>query len=239
MVTKERVAIPLPDGPPMGGYLARPDGPGDHPGVVVAMELFGVDAHVRDVCDELAARGFTALAPDFYHRIEPGVECPRTEAGRAHGFELLPQLTRDGVLTDAGAALNHLRTLGAEPVGMVGLSLGGHLAYLAATGHRIPVTVVFYGGWLTGTEIAVSRPEPTLALTPKIAGRLIYIVGENDHVVTPAHREEIAAALAEAGDRHRFVVQPGEGHSFLGSSPEAAEQALGLVESLFREELDS
>jgi carboxymethylenebutenolidase len=80
----------------MGGYLAAPDAAGDHPGVLVAMELFGVDAYVREVCDDLARRGFAALAPDFHHRTDPGAELPRDEVGRARGFELLNLLTREG-----------------------------------------------------------------------------------------------------------------------------------------------
>ncbi|WP_037609497.1 dienelactone hydrolase family protein [Streptacidiphilus rugosus] len=234
MITTERIEIPVPDGPPMGGYLARPEGPGDHPGVIVAMELFGVDGHVREVCEDLAARGFTALAPDFYHRIEPGAECPRDDEGRTHAFELLAQLTREGVLADAGAALERLRGLGVRPAGMLGLSVGGHFTYLAATAYDLPVAAVFYGGWLTGTEMPFSRPEPTLERTSKITGRVLYLVGEEDHVIRPGEQRQIAAALAEAGDRHVFVAYPGCGHGFLRTDPEAAEDAMARVEAALR-----
>ncbi|GIH46652.1 carboxymethylenebutenolidase [Microbispora rosea] len=59
---------------------------GIFPGVVVAMELFGVSAHVRDVCERLAADGYLALAPDLYHRDAPGIELPHDAAGRERGF---------------------------------------------------------------------------------------------------------------------------------------------------------
>jgi carboxymethylenebutenolidase len=90
-----------------GAYIARPtDGVGSGLGVVVGMEMFGVTDHVRDVCDRLAALGHTALAPDFYHRIEDGIELPPDEAGRARGLELAGILTRDDALADVRAAID-------------------------------------------------------------------------------------------------------------------------------------
>src|SRR5918996_4422928 len=47
------------------GYLAEPEGEG--PGLVVLQEWWGVDKHIRDVCDRFAGEGFVALAPDFFH----------------------------------------------------------------------------------------------------------------------------------------------------------------------------
>jgi carboxymethylenebutenolidase len=58
------------------------------------MELFGVDAGVRDVCDRLAGLGVVALAPDFHHRTAPGSELSRDPAGRERGFELLGLMTQ-------------------------------------------------------------------------------------------------------------------------------------------------
>jgi carboxymethylenebutenolidase len=230
-VRTERIDVTVGDGPPMGAYLARPGVPGAFPGVVVGMELFGVDSAVRDACHHLASLGFVALAPDFHHRTAPDTELPRDTAGRDRGFELLHLMTRAQVLDDVGAAVDTLHGLGCERVGMVGLSVGGHIAYLAATEFHLDVAV-FYGGWLPTTEIPLGRPEPTLSLTPKITGRELYLVGENDHVVPPAHQSEIAAALADAGVRHEVVVYPGTGHGFLAADPTTAADAWRRVHTL-------
>lgn len=82
-IRTEHVDIPVGDRPPMAAYIARPTAPGPFPGVLVGMELFGVDAGVRNVCDQLAGLGFVALAPDFHHRTAPGSELPRDPAGRS------------------------------------------------------------------------------------------------------------------------------------------------------------
>lgn len=230
-IRTERVEVSVGGGEPMGAYVARPSGAGVFPGVVVAMELFGVDAGVRDACRRLAALGYVALAPDFHHRTAPGTELSRDEAGRERGFALLHLMTRDQVLSDVRAAVDHLHALGSHRVAMVGLSLGGHIAYLAATEFDLDVAV-FYGGWLPTTEIPLSRPEPTLSRTPRITGRVLYLVGEQDHVVSPAQQRRIAAALDDAGVRHEVVVYPGAGHGFLSTDPDAAADAWRRVRLL-------
>lgn len=136
------VEIAVDDGTTMGGYVARPAGLGPFSGVVVAMELFGLSAHVRDVCEQLATFGFVALAPDLYHRTAPWVELAEDAAGRERGFQLLHQQTRSQVLGDVAAAVARLRADGSPSVGMVGLSVGGHVAYLAASELELPAVVV-------------------------------------------------------------------------------------------------
>jgi carboxymethylenebutenolidase len=208
--------VDLPGDGTARGYLVRPAGPGPHPGVVVGCQLFGVDGQVRGFVQRLAGLGYTALAPDLYHRTAPGVELPADADGRRRGFELLHRLRREEVLHDVEAAMGYLReSAGAgSRIGMVGLSMGGHVAYLAAARLDLAATVAFFPGWLTGTEIGLSQPEPTLALTPGIRGRLLFLVGEQDQVVPPEDRKLIAEALRAGGVRHELVVYPDTPHAF-------------------------
>ncbi|MEU1628443.1 dienelactone hydrolase family protein [Streptomyces sp. NPDC020096] len=231
-IRTERVEVQAGEGPPMGAYLARPAVPGPFPGVLVAMELFGVDTAVRDVCDRLAGFGFVALAPDLHHRTAPGAELPRDPAGRERGFELLELMTRATVLQDVRACIDLLQASGSEHVSMVGLSLGGHIAYLAATEFDLAAVAVFYGGWLPTADISLSRPEPTLSLTPAITGKVLFLVGEDDHVIPSGQQREIAEALREAGVDHEVVVYPGIGHGFLATDPAIAADAWHRVHAL-------
>ena len=61
-------AIPVADGTTMGGYLAVPAAPGPHAAIFVIQEIFGVNAHIRDVTDRFARAGYVALAPEIFHR---------------------------------------------------------------------------------------------------------------------------------------------------------------------------
>lgn len=226
----------------MNCYLARPVGSGAFPGVLVGMELFGVSGHVRDVCDRLAGLGYLALAPDLYHRSAPGIELPEDAEGREQGFALLNQLTREQALTDVAAGLGYLHAAGCARIGMVGLSVGGHVAYLAASALDLQAIAVAYGGWIPTTDIPLSRPNPTLAATPGITGAVLFLVGENDQLIPPDHRQAIDEALASAGIRHDVVQYPATGHGFLSDrraayQPAAAEDAWQRIGTLLATEL--
>ncbi|MFB9442846.1 dienelactone hydrolase family protein [Dactylosporangium vinaceum] len=214
-------------------YVARPGGAGPHPGVVVLHQLFGVDGSVRRCVDRLAAAGFVAVAPDLYHRAEDGVELPQDAQGRRRGFALMEGLTRDGVVEDVRECLELLRAEGVagEKAGLLGVSLGGHAAFVAAARLGVAATVVLYPGWLTGTEIPLSRPEPTLTLAPEISGELLFLVGDRDHVV-PA--EDIVQVRAALGDRHEVIVYPDTPHAFfLDADSAAARDAWERIQKFF------
>jgi len=227
----QTVAIDAPGAGAMGAYLARPDTAPARGAVLVGMELFGLSAHVRDVCDRLAGAGYLAIAPDFYHRTSPGIELPADEQGRARGFELLNQLTRSQTIDDIGATL-HWINANAETdlAAMVGLSVGGHLAYLAATEFDLPAVSIFYGGWIPTTDLPLSRPVPTLAGTPRITGHVQMFLGTDDPLIPATQRRQIDQALSAAGIDHELIEYPGVGHGFLcdrrpSFHPEAANDA--------------
>lgn len=218
-IKREHVVIPMEGATPMGAYLAQPQAPAPRAAVMVGMELFGVNQHIREIADRVAALGYLAIAPDFYHRSEASAELSYDQAGRDKGFELLHQLGREDALADVAATLRYLRQ---RPdcqgrVGFLGFSVGGHIGYLAATRLDLTACAVFYAGWLTNTSVEMSQPEPTLTLTPGIAKtgtRMLYFVGEDDFLVTADQREAISHALTQAKVRHEVIVYPGVGHGF-------------------------
>ena len=128
-VRTERIEIPV-DGATMGSYLARPDGDGPFPGVIVWMEIFGINSHIRDITERVAAEGYVALAPDFFHRSMPGIELGYDDAGMEKGMKGLGTLDADQMIADARAAF---ALLGGLPgvtakIGTIGFCIGGHMA---------------------------------------------------------------------------------------------------------------
>jgi carboxymethylenebutenolidase len=210
------IKIPVRDGTSLPAYLARPPGAPAPAGVIVVHELFGVNPDIRGVADDLAGAGYLAVAPEFYHRdAAPGRWLERDDAGREEGFGYLNRLGRDQAVADVAAGMEWLRSQpGIERVAVVGFSAGGHLAYLAACRLAVSRAAVLYGGWLTSTDIPMSRPVPTLDLTPGITGRILYLAGEDDALIDAGQREQIRGALAAAGVEHEVVSYPGVGHAF-------------------------
>jgi len=204
----------------MGAYLARPAAPGIYPGVIVAHELFGVTAEIRGITDRIAELGYIAVAPELYHRAAArGTELTKDDDGRATGFALLGRLTRAQAVQDVGATMRYLssRPDATGQTGMVGFSLGGHIAYLAATQLDLAATAVLYGGWISSPDIPLGRPEPTITLTPGIAdhgGRLLFVVGRDDQLIGAEQRRELKDTLTAAHVRHELVVYPDTPHAF-------------------------
>lgn len=215
-IITETVEIPVADGTTMAAWMSRPAADPRPTGVVVAHELFGVNPDIRGVVEGLARAGHVTVAPEFYHRHAPaGHWLARDDAGRSEGFALLHRMTRDEAVEDVRAAAAFLASRpGIRETSVVGFSAGGHLAYLAATRLPLAQAAVLYAGWLPSTDIPISRPEPTLDLTPGITGRLLYLVGERDALIDAGQREAIASALRGAGVDHRMVAYPGVEHAF-------------------------
>jgi carboxymethylenebutenolidase len=202
----------------MGAYIARPAGSHAYPGVIVGFELFGVTKYIRRMTDRIAALGYTVIAPDFFHRSDPDVELNADDEGRKHGFTLLHQLTREQALQDVQVTIEYLRNEHqAATIGMVGFSVGGHIAYLAATQFDLAATAVFYPGWLPVQDIPLSQPTPTLELTPGIAkrgGHLLFLVGEQDALIPSDQQKQIAAELLNADVKHEMIVYSDTPHGF-------------------------
>lgn len=215
-ITNAAIQIPVADGTVLPAYLARPAASSAPAGVIVAHELFGVNPDIRTVADDLARAGYLTVAPEFYHRVAPaGRWLERDEAGRQEGFALFHQLERQHALADTAACITWLRAQpGIEHIAMIGFSAGGHLSYLAASQLPIGHTAVLYGGWLPTTDIPMSRPVPTLNLTSGITGQLLYLVGEDDTVITAEQRGQIRDALRQAGTDHELICYPGAEHAF-------------------------
>jgi carboxymethylenebutenolidase len=155
------------DGIELTAWLARPQGP-VRGAVVVAQEIFGVNAHIRAVTERFAARGFLALAPDLFARLRPGVELGYDTESMAQGKDLkaaAEALPGEGVLQDLRAAAQWLQQDSGQRVGMVGFCWGGLLTWRAAERvTELSAAVCYYGGGMT-TALEVGRQPrcPVLA----------------------------------------------------------------------------
>jgi len=213
------------DGGDFSAYLALPAG-GRGPGVVVLQEIFGVNRNMRAVCDWLAARGFVALCPDLFWRLEPGVELDESERDRALGF--LGKLDQAKAVDDAAAALAFVRSHPActGRVGAVGYCLGGRLAYLLAVRHKLEAAVGYYGVMI----------EKSLDEAKNLACPLMLHIAGLDPYGSPAVQAQIQVALAD----QTIHVYPNSDHAFarkggMHYDPAAAELAdLRTIEFLVR-----
>jgi carboxymethylenebutenolidase len=128
----------------LGAYRADPAGT-PKGGMVVIQEIFGVNQHIRAVCDRLASEGYAAVAPALFDRqikdYQSGYTPPEIEKSRT--FVAKPDW--DAMMRDTDAAIKEIK--GAGPVGIIGFCMGGTIAFLAATRlSGLSASVAYYGG---------------------------------------------------------------------------------------------
>jgi len=241
-IKTERLEIPVGNAT-MGGYLARPAAGGPYPGVVVYMEIFGINSHIREVTERVAREGYVALAPDYFHRTGAGIELGYDDAGMAEGMKHLGQLQADQMIADAKAAIGTLRARDdvTGKVGCMGFCIGGHMTYLTACETDVSAAASYYGGGIAAPQ-GPGGAEPTVSRSDKIQGRLQCYFGGQDAMIPSDQVEAVRAALAAASSRHGVVVYDDADHGFncdqrASYQQAAADDAWKRTFALFGEEL--
>jgi carboxymethylenebutenolidase len=243
-IKTERVEIPLRDGGTMGGYLAGPGDGNPAPGVIVYMEIFGINSHIRDVTERVAAEGFVALAPDYFHRTGPGIELSYDDAGMAEGMKHLGQLQADSMISDAQATVDFLEArddVAGRGIGAMGFCIGGHMTYLTACTTDVKAAASYYGGGIAGPQ-GPGGGESTVARTPRIKGRIHCYFGAQDGMIPQDQVDAIRSALEQAGTAHEVHVYADADHGFncdqrATYEETAAKDSWGRTIALFDEEL--
>jgi carboxymethylenebutenolidase len=161
------VSLTAADGFEFSAYVATPTGQ-PKGAVVVLQEIFGVNAHIREVADGYAAAGYLAVAPATFQRAKAGVELGYTADDMQAGMALkaaVEALPEPGVLADIQAAVDYAAKTSGGKVGIVGYCWGGLLTWRAAgrvTG--LSAAVPYYGGGSTSEVERVRQPRcPVLA----------------------------------------------------------------------------
>jgi carboxymethylenebutenolidase len=177
----EKTTLHAEDGHKLSAYRATPAGT-PRGGLVIIQEIFGVNPHIRRVCDGFAGDGYAVLAPALFDRVEPGYETGYAQDDVERGRNVRQKLGWDLMVTDTRAAVDALRKSGTK-VGVVGYCMGGSMAWLAAT--RIPgvaVAVGYYGGAVA--EFAAETPRCPVLLH----------FGESDTSIPREHWDKIREA---------------------------------------------
>jgi carboxymethylenebutenolidase len=180
----------------LGGYRADPAGV-PKGAIVVIQEIFGVNQHIRNVCDRLAGEGYVAIAPAIFDRVEPNFTSGYSPDEIAVARKFVADPDWPAMLRDTQAAIDAVKDTG--PVGIIGFCLGGSIAYAAATKlSGLKAAVGYYGG-------AVARFADD---KPNVPTQLHF--GEKDAGIPLTDVEAIKAKRPEV----EVFVYPGAQHGF-------------------------
>ena len=140
----EVIRLTAADGHEFDAYKAEPSGT-PKGGICVIQEIFGANAHIKEVADGYAADGYLAIAPALYDRAKRGVDLGYTPEDMQAGRDLRAKVGDDGPVMDIAATVKKLQSAG--NVGTAGYCWGGTLSFLASTRiEGVSASVVYYGG---------------------------------------------------------------------------------------------
>jgi carboxymethylenebutenolidase len=218
------VTLTAADGFRLNAYRADPAGP-VRGGVVVIQEIFGVNHHIRSVCDRLADAGYRAMAPQVFDRIEPNFESGYTVPEVTRARELAGQIDWAKMVLDASAAVDALKREG--PVAIMGFCMGGSVAFLASTRlGGLAAAICYYGGRIV--RDADNKPRCPVLMH----------FGEDDAHISMSDVETIRQKRPEC----EIHVYPGAEHAFsnddragyeLRSAKIAWQRSLALLSRVF------
>ncbi|HEU0117690.1 MAG TPA: dienelactone hydrolase family protein [Alphaproteobacteria bacterium] len=205
------VKIKSLEGKEFGAYCAMPPG-GNGPGLVVIQEIFGVNAAMRKICDDFAAKGYIAVCPDLFWRQQPGVQLTdKTPPEWDRAFELYKGFDVEAGVRDLLSALAYVRALKgcSGKVGSVGYCLGGKMAFLMATRSDVDASVSYYGVDLDKYLDEIHDIRMPLIL--HMAGLDKFMTGAvREKVLKAIQRNPVITAYVYEGVDHAFARPNGQ-----------------------------
>jgi len=197
VILGKHVSLTSADKFQLGAYRAQPLG-ASKGGVVVIQEIFGVNHHIRAVCDRLAGEGYAALAPALFDRQVKDFESGYSPDEIAEARKFVANPDWSAMLRDSQAAIDNLKD-GAR-LGIMGFCMGGTVSFLAACRLAgLNAAVCYYGGQIA--RFADEKPKvPTL-----------MHFGEKDASITMSDVEKIKD---KRGQDCEIYVYPEAQHGF-------------------------
>jgi carboxymethylenebutenolidase len=202
--------VPL-SGAEMPLYFARPMGATKPPIILVAMEVFGLHEHIKDVARRLGFLGAFAVAPDTYFRLGDLTQITQPP-------QLMPLVNSKSdqeLFSDLDATTAWAGSQGGDMnrLGIIGFCRGGRSVWLYATHNAdLKAGVAFYGS-LMGPQSA-AMPKSAFDLATEVKAPVLGLYGAEDESITPDQVEAMKERLVAAGKIAKFKIYPGAGHGF-------------------------
>ena len=239
----ESADIRTPTGP-MRTYIFRPAAEGRYPGLLLYSEIFQATGPIRRTAAMLASHGFVVAVPEIYHELEPaGTVLAYDEAGAERGNRHKTTKELSSYDGDARAALDYLKSLPhcTGKLGVMGICIGGHLAFRAAMNPDVLAATCFYATDMHKRGLGKGTHDNTLDRMGEIRGEMLMIWGRQDPHIPREGRALIYNALSDAGTHfqwHEFNAA----HAFIRDEgprydPAAARICYDMALELFKRRL--
>ncbi len=206
------VKIPVKDGE-IPAYRAMPATGSNFPVVLVIQEIFGVHAHIQDVCHRFAKLGYLAIAPEMFARqgdvskINDIQEIVSKVVSKVPDAQVMSDLdaTVDWAQKSAKGNINKL--------GITGFCWGGRIVWLYASHNpKVKAGVAWYGR-LASDPTALTPKQPIdIAATLKVP--VLGLYGGKDDLIPNDTVEKMRQLLKTGNSNSEIVLYPDTPHGF-------------------------
>ncbi len=211
-IQSSMLQYPSQDGTPINAYVSRPTAPGRYPGVIVIMEAFGLNDHIKDIARRFAEQGYCALAPDMYTR--EGSPDPTVMDQVLKTMFSVPDAQ---AVADLEGAITYLKGLpdANGKVGAIGFCSGGRYTFvLGCKSRNLDAAVDSAGGFIIQDQHTPQRPVSPIDMTATLGCPLLGLFGEEDQNPSPAHAARMQEELNKHGKTYEFHMYRNAGHAF-------------------------
>lgn len=197
-------------------YVAKPEGKGRRPAVVLVHDIHGPRDFYKDMAGRLAEEGYVTVLPDLFVR-QAEMDASNADARTARQMAVNKDLALEDILATVRFARDRK---GAEgPVGLIGFCMGGSLAMLSAGLVGGPDAVVSFYGF---PQARKGWPKAPMDEVGSLRAPLLLIVGDQDSSVGMDNMASYEAKLDAANKDYESITYNGVGHGFLTFDPNAA-----------------
>ena len=188
-LTIDEVTIPNGAAKPLPGYLARPQGAGPYPAIIVVNEIFGIHEYIKDICRRLAKLGYVALAPAFFYRSDADLPAMTDMVAIRAVVAQAGVAQVDGDERAASTWLKFQPFVAPQHIGITGFCWGGAVVWRAAMVDPVIRAGVAWYGQLT----------PLLARAGEVKAPVLGLYGGLDQGISPDDVKSMGDALQAAG----------------------------------------
>ena len=212
-LTAGEVKVKTKDGKEMVAYRAMPASGTGFGTILVVQEIFGVHAHIADMCRRFAKAGYCAVAPELYFR-----------QGDAKSYTDIPKLMQEivakvpdaQVMDDLDATVAFVKGEGkadTAKLGITGFCWGGRITWLyAAHSSKVRAGVAWYGR-LSG-DYGAMTPRHPVDVAKELKAPVLGLYGGADQGIPVSSVEDMQAELESAKGTSELVVYPDAPHAF-------------------------
>jgi len=212
-------------GPDVRAYVAKPDGEGPFPTVIMIHEFFGLNESIISKADLLAQEGYLVVAPDTFRGS--------TTAWIPRAIYQVITTKPEAVNADLDSVYAWLESqsdVAQDRVGVAGFCYGGRASLLYSLhNNKLAATVIFYGSSETDPAVLKNLPGPVLG-----------IFGGADQSIPLTEVDAFEKGLTAAGIEHKITVYEGQPHAFVqnaegikagGAQAEAWKEMLAFLDA--------